>query len=61
MTLTPTGFSQWLTKVDGYLLKVAGLTMLDLADYPYSDSYIDGATASETANDVLRENGWMNN
>ena len=53
-------FRAWWRKVDGNVMSVAGVSILDLPDAPYRDWFDDGLKPSEAAELVLMEAGWTN-
>ncbi len=46
-------YEDYMKKVDKYLLRKVGLTHMDLPDYHYRDSYDEGATVEEVAEDAI--------
>ncbi len=46
-------YEDYMKKVDKYLLRKVGLTHMDLPDYHYWDSYNEGATPKEVAEDAI--------
>lgn len=52
------GFELWLKRVDGLILKRAGVSLFDLPDAPLRDWFDAGVIPAVAAEDALREAGW---
>ncbi|RQW92801.1 MAG: hypothetical protein EHM79_00295 [Geobacter sp.] len=46
-------FVKWHAKVDRELIRICGMSSLDLADYRYADSFEEGMSPEETAHEAL--------
>jgi hypothetical protein len=51
-------FPAWMDKIDAALMKKAGVTHHDLADYCYMDAYADGERPASVAKKVLEAEGY---
>ena len=51
-------YTEWITAVDTEVIRIAGLSVHDLADYNLRDAYEDDVDPTEIAADILEENGW---
>jgi hypothetical protein len=50
-------FEKWFAEVDSIVSSKCGIGVDDLPDMCYMDSFEDGVTPSEMAEDVFEENG----
>lgn len=48
-------FEVWMAAVDRAVERRVGLSVHDLADYPFRDAYDDGVPAARVARDVINE------
>ena len=51
-------YTEWITAVDTEVIRIAGLSVHDLADYGFRSAYEDDMDPTEIAADVLEDNGW---
>ena len=51
-------FENWMKRVDTYCQHVSGLSCYDLSDTCYHDKYDMGDSPSETARQLLEEEGF---
>ena len=51
-------FSEWMAKVNSYLVKKAGMDSNCLADFCYRDAYDVGERPASVAKQVLENEGW---
>ena len=51
-------FSEWMKKVDIWLIKTCGLSHDDLADFCYRDAYDNGERPASVGKQVLESEGF---
>lgn len=51
-------FKDWFKELDSIVVRVSGLSALDLPDFCYKDAFDCGETPQDTAFEVLFESGY---
>lgn len=51
-------FNEWLAEIQRHVWRISGVSIHDLGDWTYRDSYDDGEDPLDVAREVLADNGF---